>query len=152
MALNERQKLFVDEYLIDLNATAAAKRAGYSEKTAYRTGADLLKKPQIQEMVKKRLDEKHDKLIMKQDEVLQRLSAAGRREEVDYQVAQQEEPIYNERGDLIGMAKKPVTVQVPTQNKDSIKALELLGKYHTLFTEKQQIDVSGAIQFVDDID
>ena len=45
--LNDRQKLFCSEYLIDFNATEAAKRAGYSEKTAYSIGHELLKKPEI---------------------------------------------------------------------------------------------------------
>ena len=47
MSLTAKQKRFCDEYLIDLNATQAAIRAGYSEKTAYRTGADNLRKPGV---------------------------------------------------------------------------------------------------------
>ena len=46
--LTDKQKRFVDEYQVDLNATAAAKRAGYSEKTAYSMGQRLLKKVEIQ--------------------------------------------------------------------------------------------------------
>ena len=53
MSLTAKQKRFCDEYLIDLNATQAAIRAGYSEKTAYRTGADNLRKPQIEEYIAK---------------------------------------------------------------------------------------------------
>ncbi len=49
MALNDKQRRFVGEYLIDLNATQAAIRAGYSEKTAGQQAFDLLKKPEIQE-------------------------------------------------------------------------------------------------------
>ena len=52
--LNDKQKRFVDEYLVDLNATAAAKRAGYSEKTAYSMGQRLLKKVEIQAAIQKR--------------------------------------------------------------------------------------------------
>ena len=47
--MTEKQKLFCEEYLIDLNATQAALRAGYSEKTAYSIGNENLKKPEIQE-------------------------------------------------------------------------------------------------------
>jgi phage terminase small subunit len=47
MALTPKQQRFVDEYLIDLNATQAAIRAGYAQKAAYATGAENLKKPQI---------------------------------------------------------------------------------------------------------
>ena len=49
--MNDKQRRFVQEYLIDLNATQAAIRAGYSKKTAYSQGHDLLKKPEIQNAV-----------------------------------------------------------------------------------------------------
>lgn len=49
--MNDKQRRFTQEYLIDLNATQAAIRAGYSEKTAYSQGHDLLKKPEIQNAV-----------------------------------------------------------------------------------------------------
>ena len=48
MGLSAKQQRFVDEYLVDLNATQAAIRAGYSEKTAGAQGFDLLKKPEIE--------------------------------------------------------------------------------------------------------
>lgn len=48
MALSAKQRLFVSEYLIDLNATQAAIRAGYSEKTAYSQGQRLLKHVEVQ--------------------------------------------------------------------------------------------------------
>ena len=63
--VTEKQKLFCEEYLIDLNATQAALRAGYSEKTAYSIGNENLKKPEIQEYIQKRLKEKEDALIAK---------------------------------------------------------------------------------------
>lgn len=49
--LTDKQKCFVEEYLIDLNATQAAIRAGYSEKTAYSVGSENLKKPEIQKAI-----------------------------------------------------------------------------------------------------
>ena len=51
MPLNEKQKRFVLEYLIDLNATQAAIRAGYSKKTAYSMGQQNLKKLEIQKAI-----------------------------------------------------------------------------------------------------
>lgn len=53
MALTPKQERFVAEYLIDLNATQAAIRAGYSEKTAYAIGHENLSKPEIQEFISK---------------------------------------------------------------------------------------------------
>jgi len=54
MALTAKQQRFVEEYLIDLNATQAAIRAGYSEKTAYSIGQENLNKPVIAEEIEKR--------------------------------------------------------------------------------------------------
>lgn len=50
-ALTPKQQAFVAEYLVDLNATQAAIRAGYKEKAAYQTGAENLRKPQIQKAI-----------------------------------------------------------------------------------------------------
>lgn len=50
-ALNDKQAAFAREYLVDFNATQAAIRAGYSRKTAGSQGHDLLKKPEIQELL-----------------------------------------------------------------------------------------------------
>ena len=78
--LTAKQQRFCDEYLIDLNATQAALRAGYSAKTAYRTGADNLKKPQIQAFLGARMKEKESELIAGQDEVLRYLTGVMRGE------------------------------------------------------------------------
>ena len=55
MALTKKQKRFCDEYLIDLNATQAAARAGYSKKTAAQTAARLLTNVNVQECIEKRM-------------------------------------------------------------------------------------------------
>lgn len=144
--------MFIEEYLVDLNATQAAIRAGYSKKTARQTGADNLSKPYISEEIQRRIDEKKEKLIMKQDEILETLTRQGRREEPDYVVVLTEKPSYDENGNFLGIEKKPEIVQVPTKNNDSIKAAELLGKYYKLWTEKTEVEHSGAVQFVDDIE
>lgn len=150
--LTDKQEMFIEEYLVDLNATQAAIRAGYSKKTARQTGADNLSKPYISEEIQRRIDEKKEKLIMKQDEILETLTRQGRREEPDYVVVLTEKPSYDENGNFIGIEKKPEIVQVPTKNNDSIKAAELLGKYYKLWTEKTEVEHSGAVQFVDDIE
>lgn len=51
MPLNSKQKRFAKEYLIDRNATKAALRAGYAKKSAYSQGHDLLKKPEVQDII-----------------------------------------------------------------------------------------------------
>jgi phage terminase small subunit len=56
MAINKKQHKFIDEYLIDLNATKAAERAGYSQKTAYSQGQRLLKHVEISIELKRRMN------------------------------------------------------------------------------------------------
>jgi phage terminase small subunit len=69
--LNHRQAQFVEEYLIDLNATQAALRSGYSPKTAYSIGFENLKKPDIQEAIQKRREELQKALHITQERILQ---------------------------------------------------------------------------------
>lgn len=71
MALNERQERFVREYLVDLNATQAAKRAGYSEKTAYSLGQRLLKNVEVQATIQKARTEQMERTEITADRVLQ---------------------------------------------------------------------------------
>ncbi|PNQ82685.1 terminase small subunit [Paenibacillus sp. F4] len=72
MALTAKQKSFVQEYLVDLNATQAAIRAGYSVKTAEAIGHENLKKPKIAELIQKSMDERAAKVEITADMVLQR--------------------------------------------------------------------------------
>lgn len=72
--LTRKQKLFVDYYLQSFNATDAARRAGYSEKTAYAMGWENLRKPEIKKEVDARLEEVH----MSADEALKRLADMAR--------------------------------------------------------------------------
>lgn len=82
--LTPKQQAFIREYLVDLNATAAAKRAGYSEKTAYRTGADNLKKPQIAAALEKALAERAKRLEVTADRVVEELAKVGFANLLDY--------------------------------------------------------------------
>lgn len=70
-SLNLRQQLFIDEYLIDLNATQAAIRAGYSAKTAGQMGFELLKKPEIQQAIEKARAKTAEKLEITRERVLE---------------------------------------------------------------------------------
>ena len=139
MKLTKKQEMFVEEYIIDLNATQAAIRAGYSKKTAGQIGEQNLKKLEIQQAINEKLAEKKEKLIMKQDEILERLTQQGRRESTDYQVAIVEEMLFDENDKPMGVIKKAKVVETPTQNKDVIKALETLGKYYVMWTDKQEV-------------
>lgn len=138
MALNERQKRFCDEYLIDLDGTKAAIRAGYSEKTAYSIGSENLRKPELRAYIDERLAEKNKSLIADQDEVMKLISLVLRGEASGTA--------------LVGVGKGAQIVDdVPPTVSEKLKAAELLGKRYAMWTEKQEVDVKGAIQFVDDI-
>ncbi|PTJ03655.1 terminase small subunit [Staphylococcus simulans] len=150
--LTRRQELFIEEYLIDLNATQAAIRAGYSQKTARSQGQRMLTKVDIQQAISERMEEKKSDIIMKQDEILERLTSQARREEKDYQVMLSEHLVKNDKGSVIGVERKPEVVEVPTQNKDAIKALETLGKYYTMWTDKTVTESTERIQIVNDLD
>ena len=71
--LTGKQQNFVNEYLIDLNATAAAKRAGYSVKSAYHSGWENLRKPEIVAEISKRQKRMAEKLEITQEMVVQEL-------------------------------------------------------------------------------
>ena len=73
MALNEKQAAFVREYLVDLNATQAAIRAGYSEHTAGAIGHENLQKPEIQSAVVAGIQEREERTLISQDEVVKGL-------------------------------------------------------------------------------
>lgn len=80
MALNRKQRIFVDEYLRCWNASEAARRAGYSEKTAGSQGHDLLKKPEISAEIDARVQASS----MSANEVLERLSDFARADMTDF--------------------------------------------------------------------
>lgn len=72
MALTPKQQLFVKEYLVDLNATQAAIRAGYSKKTANEQGARMLAKVSIQEALQEAMNKRAEKVEITAEQVLQR--------------------------------------------------------------------------------
>lgn len=134
--LTAKQHAFIDEYLIDLNATQAAIRAGYSKKTAAVIGRENLTKPNIKTAIEKRLAEKESSLIAKQDEVLKYLTSVMRGET-------QEEVL---RGVDVGVQEK---THIEVSARDRIKAAELLGKRYGTFTDN--VNVEGTVKIVDDI-
>ena len=70
MALTAKQAAFVQEYLIDLNATQAAIRAGYSERSAYSIGQENLCKPEIQEAIQEEMKKRSKRTEITADRVL----------------------------------------------------------------------------------
>lgn len=137
--LTVKQQRFADEYIISGNATDAAKKAGYSKKTANRIATENLSKPVIKKYITDRLEQLKKESIAEQDEVLQYLTAVMRGD-------------HKEKA-LVGLGMGEQAIRdIDVGAKDRIKAAELLGKRYALFTEKQDISGSiGLVQIVDDI-
>lgn len=146
--LTAKQQRFCDEYLIDLNATQAAIRAGYSEKNARNIASENLAKPNIREHIDNRLAEKEKALIADQNEVLKYLTATMRREKKECIVVttSEERSMYapDDNGTMRKQTVKketPQIVEIPARLSDANKAAELLGKAYGLYTEKVEADV-----------
>ncbi|EZP05959.1 terminase small subunit [Pseudomonas aeruginosa] len=73
MALTKKQRLFVDEYLIDLNATQAAIRAGYSTRRATEIGYQLLQRPEVDQAIQAAMAERSKRTEVEADYVIRRL-------------------------------------------------------------------------------
>ena len=130
--MKDRQRRFADEYLIDLNAEAAAVRAGYSPRYARGNAYKLVARSGIKEYIEKRMAEKESELIADQNEVLRYLTAVMRGESTS------EEIIVEGIGD--GRSKARKLEKTPSE-KDRLKAAELIGKRYGLFTDKIEADV-----------
>ena len=83
MALTEKQKAFVQEYLVDLNATQAAIRAGYSKKTADRIGPELLGKTCVSKAIQKAMQDRQKRTEITQDKVIQEIAGQAFKEASD---------------------------------------------------------------------
>ena len=130
--MTEKQKRFCDEYLIDLNATQAAIRAGYSKKTAKVIANENLTKPNIKEYIAERMAEKEKELIADQDEVLKYLTSVLRGESLSTEIVVE--------GIGEGCSEARTMDKTPSE-KDKLKAAELLGKRYGLYTDKVETDI-----------
>ena len=125
--MSEKQLAFCDYYIETLNATEAAKRAGYSEKTARSMGCENLTKPNIKEYIDLRLKELEDQRIADSTEVLQYLTGVMRGEIKD-------------------------AFDMDASLSDRTKAAELLGRRYKLFVDKAEVETKGEpVVIVNDI-
>lgn len=121
--MTPKQARFVSEYLIDLNASAAARRAGYSTKTADRIGPELLGKTCVSKLIAERIQKRQQRTEITQDSVLRNLKAL-----VDRSMRFDDAP----------------------HMQAALKANELLGKHLGMFTDKIKLEgeltVSGILE------
>lgn len=165
--MTDKQARFCEEYLIDLNATQAAIRAGYNEKTAYSMGQRLLKNVEVQREIQKAMGNRSKRTEVTQDWVLSELlkiAAADRggiaqvvtkewtEDIVDEETGETRQVSHvaqcvqvkntgdldeSQRAALAGVEETKYGIKVSTYDK--VKALELLGKHLGMFTDKMQL-------------
>lgn len=124
--LTPKQRRFIDEYIIDCNATQAAIRAGYSKKSAKKIGQENLTKPQINKAIKELMDAKHVATIATGDEVLSFLTSVMRGEPQEY--------VNKKVKNVDGDKKETVTTGMSTpQIEERIDAAKELAKRHRLY-------------------
>lgn len=163
MALTAKQQRFVAEYLIDLNATQAAIRAGYSEKTAYSVGHENLKKPDVQAGIQAAMKSRSDRTKIDADWVLQRLAAqaeADMAELFDDHGALRPVKDWPEvwRKGLVagvdvfeefagqGAERQSIGFTKKIKLADRLKNLELIGKHVDVGAFKEKVEHSGEIK------
>lgn len=158
MALTLKQKMFIDEYLVDLNATQAAIRAGYSPKTAKDIASQNLAKLNVRIEIDKRMAERSKRVGMNADRVLQelgKLAFVKIEDVIDFETGRIKPTATSDDLAAIQSIKiKPGEYGTEREIKfyDKKATLELLGKHLGLWTDKQEIEHTGSVQFVDDIE
>lgn len=136
--LTIKQKKFADEYIISGNATQAAIKAGYSEKTSTVIGAENLTKPNIKAYIDERMKELDEESIANQSEVLKFLTSIMRGEQTEQTLISDG----SEQGQRI--------TNIEVSAKDRIKAAELLGKRYGSWTDKVDLSSDLTLIFEDD--
>lgn len=139
--MTKKQKRFCDEYLIDCNATQAAIRAGYSEKTAYSIGVENLKKLEIKSYIEQELERIRDNNIADAAEVMKYLTSVLRGESLAEIV------VVEGDGDGCSSARR---INKAPDEKERLKAAELLGKRYSLFKDNMTLEIEP-VMIVDDL-
>jgi len=164
--LTPKQQAFVENYLIDLNATQAAIRAGYSAKTAYSIGEENLRKPEIQGVIEQAKKEREQRTEITADRVLKELAKIAFTDIKDFMEFGPEEAtvIDNESGEPVKLIRAAVQVKPSSQvdgsvlaevsqtrdgikvkPHDKMKALELIGRHLAMFTDKVDQSLTGEL-------
>lgn len=140
--LTDKQKRFVQEYLVDLNATAAARRAGYSEKTANEQGARLLAKSSIQAAIQAAMQKRQKRVEITQDMVIKELAVIAFANATDFvtinangliNVKPTKEIPEDKLGAIASIKYSANGLGVEIKLYDKPRALELLGKHLGMF-------------------
>lgn len=158
--MNRKQDRFVKEYLIDLNATQAAIRAGYSPKTANEQGARLLANVSVQEAIAKAMAERSKRTGISQDRVIQelaRIAFVNPQNVINPKDASVKADATEDDLACIQSVKvktmsgeKGSSVEREIKLNDKMKALELLGKHLGMFKDKVELDADMGLNITID--
>ncbi len=137
--LTDRQERFCREYIIDYNATDAAIRAGYSEKTARSIGSENLTKPDILARVRELQTEQAERLCINADWVVMQLVEV-------YNRCMQHKPVYEWRnGGLVE------TGEYAFDSKGALNALEMIGKHLAMFNNDKSKKNEDTLKKLDNV-
>lgn len=151
--LTSKQRRFVAEYLVDLNATQAAIRAGYSEKRASEIGYQLLQKTTVQAAIQAAMADREERTGVTQDWVVQELYKIAHADRggiakvvggVRVVLTDTDDLDAEQRAALVGVEETKFGIKVTTCDK--LKALELLGRHLGMFTDKQEISADTTLR------
>lgn len=152
--LTEKQRLFVNEYMIDLNATQAAIRAGYSVKTADQQGSRMLANVKVQEEIGRAMAERSKRTGVNQDKVVLELAKIAfvkmtdivdeqgkiRPDAAEDDLACIESVKYKEsESDASSSVEREVKIS------PKLKALELLGKHLGMWNDKLNVNITAPV-------
>lgn len=163
MALTDKQDMFCREYLIDLNATQAAIRAGYSAKTANRTASENLSKPDIQSRIAELKAQRNDLVGINATYVLNRLVEIDQMDVLDILTSTGElKPIAQwpkvwrmtlSGLDVIEMAAEGNTTALLKKIKwpDKVKNLELIGKHIDVQAFREQVKTEHVVESISEL-
>lgn len=150
--MTRKQRAFINEYLVDLNGTQAAIRAGYSPRTANRIAHEMLTKPDIQTELEHRVAARAKRTEMDADSIVKRLIAIDQMDVLDILTEEggvrpvdEWPPIWRQMLSAMdvlelteggGEERKIRGVLKRIKWPDKLKNLELLGKHYGLFSDK----------------
>lgn len=148
--MTEKQKIFADEYLIDLNATRAYRKAYPSVKkdeTAAQAGSRMLRNVKVAEYIAERMQARQERTEITQDRVLEELAAIAFARATDYAEVNDDQVFIKDTAGLsenqikaiAGVKQGKFGIEVKLNDKE--KALELLGRHLGMF--KDRVEVSG---------